>query len=292
MTSGAQADHQGRKWMGDVLSISRQPQLRRGIVPQKWQRWIPFEIDAFFGSSAVQAMHPAAQMGYWRLLCAQWQTDDCSLSGDPLDLAEKSGLGDELWALYGPRILRQFPTLSERSASTNGTLSVRNPQCYEKWEEAKKVAERRKSGAERTNSVRSATGKHTLSERLAGASRAGAPAPVPVSVFVPVVAFPENGDSGSELAAANWLLEELGVVADNSVRRIAAESIRLLAREGGTVQTASEYILAAGRHAKADGETITRFWFSDQRYRPQKPAYDRNNVPQPKIRLHRPGESL
>ena len=103
---------------------------------------------------------------------------------------------------------------------------------------------------------------------------------------------PPDADSGSELAAANWLLEELGVVADNSVRRIAAESIRLLAREGGTVQTASEYILAAGRDAKADGETINRFWFSDQRYRPQKAAYDRNNVPQPKIRLHRPGESL
>ena|ERR1700678_4065032 len=130
LTSGALADHQCRKWQEGVLSVLRQPQLRRGTVPQKWQRWIPFEIDAFFGSPAVQAMHPAAQMGYWRLICAQWQTDDCALSGDPLDLAEKSGLGDEMWGVYASRILRQFVTLSERSASGNGALSVRNPQCY------------------------------------------------------------------------------------------------------------------------------------------------------------------
>ena len=87
-------------------------------------------------------------------------------------------------------------------------------------------------------------------------------------------------DAGSELMAANHLLEELGVVGDNGVRRVAAEAIRLLAKEGGTVQTATEYILAAGKQARAAGEVITRFWFSDQRYRPEgAPKEKRARVP-------------
>jgi len=38
-------------------------------------------------------------------------------------------------------------------------------------------------------------------------------------------------DSGSELMLSCWLLEELGVPADNATRRIAADAIRLLAKE-------------------------------------------------------------
>jgi len=82
-------------------------------------------------------------------------------------------------------------------------------------------------------------------------------------------------DPGSELMAANWLLEELGVVADNGTRRVAGDAIRLLAKEGGTIQTASEYILEAGKNAVAAGEVINRFWFTDQRYRPAAPKKSR-----------------
>lgn len=77
-------------------------------------------------------------------------------------------------------------------------------------------------------------------------------------------------DNGSELMLAHWLLEEAGVVADNSTRRVVADAIRLLSKEGGTTQTAAEFILQATRSAMADGETVNRFWFTDQRYRPQK----------------------
>ena len=79
-------------------------------------------------------------------------------------------------------------------------------------------------------------------------------------------------DSGSELMLANWLLEELGVVADNGVRRVVADAIRLLAKEGGSTKDAADYILAAGREAVVAGEVITRFWFTDQKYRPAKPV--------------------
>jgi len=78
-------------------------------------------------------------------------------------------------------------------------------------------------------------------------------------------------DSGSELMLSCWLLEELGVPADNATRRIAADAIRLLAKEGGTTKTAADYILAAAIQARKGGETINRFWFTDQKYRPQPP---------------------
>jgi hypothetical protein len=87
----------------------------------------------------------------------------------------------------------------------------------------------------------------------------------------PLQERPVNPDSGCELGLANWLLEELNVVADNGTRRVVADSIRLLAKEGGTAETAAQYILQAGRAAIAGGEVINRFWFSDQRYRPQTP---------------------
>lgn len=79
-------------------------------------------------------------------------------------------------------------------------------------------------------------------------------------------------DSGSELALANWLLEEAGIPADNGTRRVAADAIRLLVKtQGGTAMAASGYILNAAQHAAADGDTINRFWFTDRKYLPQKP---------------------
>src|ERR1700678_549405 len=105
-------------------------------MPAKWQQWMPFRIDAFKGSPAVQAMHPCARIGYLYLLARAWQTDDCTVSSDALQLAEDSGLGDELWALHSPRILRKFEAV-------NGNGRLRNQVCFEEWSEAKRIYERR-----------------------------------------------------------------------------------------------------------------------------------------------------
>ena len=113
----------------------------------KWQQWMPFHIDRFKGSPAVQAMPHESKMAYWYLLSAAWQTDDCTLSSDPLDLAEKSGLGDERWAILGPRILRKFDILE------NGRL--RNPASFEQWQEAKRIHEARQDAAKKTTEIRS-----------------------------------------------------------------------------------------------------------------------------------------
>jgi uncharacterized protein YdaU (DUF1376 family) len=126
-------------------------------MPAKWQQWMPFKIDAFKSSPAVQAMHPCARIGYLYLLACEWQTDDCTIPSDPLDLAEMSGLGDELWAIHGPRILRKF------DPTQDGRLT--NQTCRREWEEAKKVFEARQKAADRTNNNRWSIGDRTVTER-------------------------------------------------------------------------------------------------------------------------------
>ncbi len=113
----------------------------------KWQQWIPFHIDRFMASLTVQAMHPAARWGYWCLITRQWQSEDCTITSDPLELSEISSLGDELWAAHGDRILRKFHVLED------GRL--RNPVCFDEWLEAKRVYDKRRESADRTNTARS-----------------------------------------------------------------------------------------------------------------------------------------
>jgi hypothetical protein len=114
----------------------------------KWQNWMPFYIDAFMGSPAVQAMHPTARIGYLCLLARSWQTEDCTIPADDwLTLSEMSGIGDELWKIYGDRILKKFNTVP-------GTSRLRNAVLYEKWKEAKRIFDSRRAAAEQTNKAR------------------------------------------------------------------------------------------------------------------------------------------
>jgi len=96
------------------------------------------------------------------------------------------------------------------------------------------------------------------------------------------VASPVNPDAGAELALASWLFEEWGVPSDFGTRDLASQAIRLLAKEGGTVKQAAEFILQAGKQAREAGETINRFWFTDQKYRGQEKS---KNSPMSKMRF-------
>lgn len=97
-------------------------------MAERWQQWMPFHIDKFRGSPEVQAMHPAARIGYIYLLASAWQTEDCTVSADPIDLATESGLGDEMWAMYGPRILRKFEMHDGR---------LRNTVLFTEWNDSR-----------------------------------------------------------------------------------------------------------------------------------------------------------
>lgn len=121
-------------------------------MPAKWQQWMPFKIDAFRSSPAVQAMHPAARAGYLYLLSSAWQTEDCTIPADPLELAEMSGLGDELWQIHGPRILRKF--------SPNGKPDrLQNPVLVDEWKAAKKVFDEGQGRRDELSRKRSEAGK-------------------------------------------------------------------------------------------------------------------------------------
>jgi hypothetical protein len=137
-------------------------------MPAKWQQWFPFKIEAFKSSPAVRALHPAARAGYIYLLAFAWQTDDCTIPNDSISLAEISELGDELWALHGPRILRKFEIVIARSPSDNGTVTVKRLQnliLHQDWLEAKRVFESRRLSADRTNKHRSPSGDRTVTAR-------------------------------------------------------------------------------------------------------------------------------
>lgn len=122
----------------------------------KWQQWMPFHIDKFRGSPAVQAMPPAARAGYLYLLCAQWQSDDSTIPSDEESLADLSGLGDELWAKHRERILRSF--------GRGPDDALTNLKCKAEWDEAKRIFESRQQAASRTNESRSPRGHRKDSE--------------------------------------------------------------------------------------------------------------------------------
>jgi uncharacterized protein YdaU (DUF1376 family) len=116
---------------------------------------MPLYIDQFWSSPSVARMTPAGKMGYFALLCAQWQSEDCSLSGDPHELAIASRLSDEEWEKSAAAILRKFHSIE------GGRL--RNPACHAKWEEAKKVYDaRRDGGAKRKKTLDTNEGDHDL----------------------------------------------------------------------------------------------------------------------------------
>jgi hypothetical protein len=95
------------------------------------------------------------------------------------------------------------------------------------------------------------------------------PPPEPIRPnVVPFIPTPDP-DAGAELPLANWLLEEIGVPADPSLIRVVGGCIRLWAKENAvTMQESSEWIHSQAVEQRCRGETINRFWFSDQRYRP------------------------
>ena len=127
----------------------------------KWQQWMPFHIDRFKASPAVQSMPPAARIGYLYLLSCCWQSPTCTISDDESSLAEMSGLGDELWKIHATRILRKFQS-DDQGRLTNFVLRA-------EWDEAQRVFDARKKSADRTNTARWAVGDRAVTDN--GASR-------------------------------------------------------------------------------------------------------------------------
>jgi hypothetical protein len=226
---------------------------------KKWKRRIPIDIDAITGSAFVQALHPTARAGYVWLLLREWDSEDCTLAADPAQLAANAGLSPEDWAIHGPVILKKFDVLE------NGRL--RNEVCFEAWTNVAAAYEAQRLAAERTNAERwgkpsSPTDALTVSPTDAGSDKSP-------HIHQSGKAVYTSAAIGEEMDAATRLFEKLGVPADFGTRDLAAQTIRHLSAHDLTsegIAKAADKLLAMAQTDKAAGETINRFYFSDQKY--------------------------
>ena len=145
------------------------------MIPAPWQKFMPHYIDRWKSSPAVRAMRPDARSGYHELLTAGWQSPDCTIPTAPVQLADISGLGDELWATHGERILRNFVTVT----GADGSARLRNLANYELWLEAVRIHNARTHGAYETNGKRSPKGQQTVSESSENSQRPVSDRPAP-----------------------------------------------------------------------------------------------------------------
>ena len=122
---------------------------------------MPFHIEPFMGSPIVQAMKPAARMGYIYLLAAMWQSEDCTIPNDEEELSILSGLHDD-WPTHARMILRCMNEVEP------GRLT--NQRQRTEWMEAKRIFESRRDSARSTNTSRSANGDRSGNRNAQGSS--------------------------------------------------------------------------------------------------------------------------
>lgn len=246
---------------------------------------MPFYIDRFKASPAVRAMHPTARAGYLYLLTCQWQTDECSISADPLDLAEMSELGDELWAQFGPRILRKFEVLPD------GRL--RNRECFAEWEEAKRVFYRNHVDPEEVSRKRSESGRkgnalrwgnrktttkqiakvdeihRKTSQTVTVTGTETVSTSTPPSARANVLPLPTSPGSKGEFQTAYWLQQELGMPATANDMHVLAQAVMFVSRDlaFGEAMEAGQWLYREARAAEARGQPVNIFWFRDGKYK-------------------------
>jgi len=216
-----------------------------------WQKWFPFQIDAYLSSAKVQAMPHAARSGLNYLLARMWQTPDCSIPGDEKSLRENADMTSEEWVQYGPYILEKL-TLTE-----DGRLT--NEKQHSEWLKARTIHEHRRQATIEANFRR-----WHPEESVKG------------SVTDSVTNSHLDSNSGiktvntapqTEATMAARLMELLGLAAGAYDLDIVAQVIAFEARAAHTEpQEAAKFLLQAAQSAIQRGETVNTFWFKDRKF--------------------------
>jgi mevalonate kinase len=161
------------------------------------------------------------------------------------------------WEQYGPDILEKF-ILTESG-------NFRNERLYKEWLKARQIHEHRRAAAQRTNEMKAQQAQTdavsdavtgTVSDLVPDTHKSGKPVHTPAAI-------------GDEMEAATRLFEKIGVPADYATRELAAQAIRYLSLADSTGAGIGNATLKLQGLAEADqaaGETINRFYFSDQKY--------------------------
>lgn len=97
--------------------------------------WFKLWVNDWLGSTDIDAMGPAGEGAYLRLLCRAWQSDTCSLPADDDLLSSISRLGKKAWSgkagqlikskfrseggrLYNDKLLEEFRLCDKNHADT------------------------------------------------------------------------------------------------------------------------------------------------------------------------------
>lgn len=115
-------------------------------MAERWQQWMPHDIDAWQGSANIQALSDLAYRAVHNLLLDMWKQPDCALPDDDRELAKRSRLAVR-WPDCSVEV-REY--LTDRTDSGKLTHRV----LLHKWNEAREVYEKRRTGANKTNRIR------------------------------------------------------------------------------------------------------------------------------------------
>lgn len=103
-------------------------------MAERWQQWMPHDIDAWQGSANVQALSDLAYRAVHNLLQDMWKQDDCSLPFDAKELAKRSRVAAR-WSECAEEVEDYF---SDRTECGNITHRV----LLKKWHKAREVYEK------------------------------------------------------------------------------------------------------------------------------------------------------
>ena len=82
----------------------------------------------------------------------------------------------------------------------------------------------------------------------------------------PPLAPPQYPPVKKGVPEAALMFERLGIPADGSMIEIAAKAIVLMAKGIGGIGEAAEFMYTTAQQALVEGDTVNRFWFTDQKY--------------------------
>jgi len=116
-------------------------------VAERWQQWMPHDIDAWQGSANVQALSDLAYRAVHNLLQDMWKQPDCALPAEDRELAKRSRIASR-WSECKEEVMDYFSDRTESGRLTHRVL-------LRKWNEARGVYEKRQAAANRTNALRS-----------------------------------------------------------------------------------------------------------------------------------------
>jgi hypothetical protein len=133
-------------------------------LAERWQQWMPHDIDAWQGSANVQALSDLAYRAVHNLLQDMWKQEDCALPVEDKELSKRSRVASR-WTDCRDEVLDYFVDRTEGGRITHRVLVRKWHEAREKYEENHRArSEAGKKGAARRwngNAIAEPSGSHS-----------------------------------------------------------------------------------------------------------------------------------